>query len=43
MSMLQLAMMGGIPYTRLRDAIFTHPPLAESLNTLFTAPEPAAG
>ena len=43
MSMLQLAMMGGIPYTRLRDAIFAHPTLAESLNTLFAAPEPAAG
>ncbi|HSJ81230.1 MAG TPA: mercuric reductase, partial [Thiobacillus sp.] len=43
MSMLQLAMMGGIPYTRLRDAIFAHPTLAESLNTLFAAPESAAG
>jgi pyruvate/2-oxoglutarate dehydrogenase complex dihydrolipoamide dehydrogenase (E3) component len=41
MAMLQLAMMGGIPYTRLRDAIFAHPTLAESLNTLFAAPEPA--
>ncbi|MGE5321146.1 MAG: mercuric reductase [Hyphomicrobiaceae bacterium] len=35
MAMLQLAMLGGIPYTRLRDAIFAHPTLAESLNTLF--------
>jgi pyruvate/2-oxoglutarate dehydrogenase complex dihydrolipoamide dehydrogenase (E3) component len=43
MSMLQLAMMGGIPYTRLRDAIFAHPTLAESLNTLFAAPQPAEG
>jgi pyruvate/2-oxoglutarate dehydrogenase complex dihydrolipoamide dehydrogenase (E3) component len=42
MAMLQLAMMGGIPYSRLRDAIFAHPTLAESLNTLFAAPEPAA-
>ncbi|MDA8128703.1 MAG: mercuric reductase [Betaproteobacteria bacterium] len=41
MAMLQLAMMGGIPYTRLRDAIFAHPTLAESLNTLFAAVEPA--
>ena len=43
MSMLQLAMLGGIPYPRLRDAVFAHPTLAESLNTLFAAPEAAAG
>jgi len=43
MAMLQLAMMGDIPYTRLRDAIFAHPTLAESLNILFAAPEPAEG
>jgi pyruvate/2-oxoglutarate dehydrogenase complex dihydrolipoamide dehydrogenase (E3) component len=36
MSMLQLAMMGKIPFTTLRDAIFAHPTLAESLNNLFT-------
>ena len=36
MSMLQLAMMGGLPYTTLRDAVFAHPTLAESLNTLFS-------
>lgn len=41
MAMLQLAMMGGIPYTRLRDAVFAHPTLAESLNSLFAAPEAA--
>lgn len=43
MAMLQLAMMGEIPYPRLRDAIFAHPTLAESLNSLFAAPEPVAG
>jgi pyruvate/2-oxoglutarate dehydrogenase complex dihydrolipoamide dehydrogenase (E3) component len=43
MAMLQLAMMGEIPYPRLRDAIFAHPTLAESLNSLFAAPQPAAG
>jgi pyruvate/2-oxoglutarate dehydrogenase complex dihydrolipoamide dehydrogenase (E3) component len=43
MSMLQLAMMGDLPYTRLRDAIFAHPTLAESLNNLFAALEPAEG
>jgi pyruvate/2-oxoglutarate dehydrogenase complex dihydrolipoamide dehydrogenase (E3) component len=36
MAMLQLAMMGKLPYTDLRDAIFAHPTLAESLNNLFT-------
>ena len=36
MSMLQLAMMGKLPYTVLREAVFAHPTLAESLNNLFT-------
>lgn len=36
MAMLQIAMMGKLPYTALRDAIFAHPTLAEALNTLFT-------
>ena len=36
MAMLQIAMMGNLPYTVLRDAIFAHPTLAESLNNLFT-------
>jgi pyruvate/2-oxoglutarate dehydrogenase complex dihydrolipoamide dehydrogenase (E3) component len=36
MSMLQLAMMGKLTYTNLRDAVFAHPTLAESLNNLFT-------
>jgi pyruvate/2-oxoglutarate dehydrogenase complex dihydrolipoamide dehydrogenase (E3) component len=35
MSMIQIAMMGKIPYYTLRDAIFAHPTLAESLNNLF--------
>jgi pyruvate/2-oxoglutarate dehydrogenase complex dihydrolipoamide dehydrogenase (E3) component len=34
-AMLQIAMMGGLPYTALRDGIFAHPTLAESLNNLF--------
>ncbi len=33
---LQIAMMGQLPYTTLRDAVFAHPTLAESLNNLFT-------
>jgi pyruvate/2-oxoglutarate dehydrogenase complex dihydrolipoamide dehydrogenase (E3) component len=34
MSMIQIAMMGWLPYTALRDATFAHPTLAESLNNL---------
>jgi pyruvate/2-oxoglutarate dehydrogenase complex dihydrolipoamide dehydrogenase (E3) component len=36
MAMLQIAMMGRLPYQRLRDDMFAHPTLAESLNNLFT-------
>jgi pyruvate/2-oxoglutarate dehydrogenase complex dihydrolipoamide dehydrogenase (E3) component len=36
MAVFQLAMMGKVPCDRLRDAIFAHPTLAESLNNLFT-------
>jgi pyruvate/2-oxoglutarate dehydrogenase complex dihydrolipoamide dehydrogenase (E3) component len=39
MAVLQMAMMGGVPYTALRDAVFAHPTLAESLNNLFAAME----
>jgi pyruvate/2-oxoglutarate dehydrogenase complex dihydrolipoamide dehydrogenase (E3) component len=35
MAMLQIAMMGKLPYTALRDGVFAHPSLAESLNNLF--------
>jgi pyruvate/2-oxoglutarate dehydrogenase complex dihydrolipoamide dehydrogenase (E3) component len=35
MSMVEIAMMGRLPYTALRDATFAHPALAEGLNTLF--------
>jgi pyruvate/2-oxoglutarate dehydrogenase complex dihydrolipoamide dehydrogenase (E3) component len=35
MSMIEIAMLGGLPYTALRDAVFAHPTLAESLNNLF--------
>jgi pyruvate/2-oxoglutarate dehydrogenase complex dihydrolipoamide dehydrogenase (E3) component len=35
-SMLQVAMMGKLRYTALRDGVFSHPTLAESLNNLFT-------
>ena len=35
MSMLQIAMMGGLRYSQLREAVFAHPTLAESLNNVF--------
>ncbi|HCX28842.1 MAG TPA: FAD-containing oxidoreductase, partial [Blastocatellia bacterium] len=37
MAMFEIAMMAHLPYTVLRDAIFAHPTLAESLNNLFKA------
>ncbi len=39
MAMLEVAMIGKVPYTVLRDAVFAHPTLAESLNNLFTGLE----
>ena len=35
MAMVEIAMMGKLPYTVLRDAIFAHPTLAEAFNNLF--------
>jgi pyruvate/2-oxoglutarate dehydrogenase complex dihydrolipoamide dehydrogenase (E3) component len=37
MAAFEIAMMGKLPYTALRDGIFAHPTLVESLNNLFTA------
>ncbi|HKC89621.1 MAG TPA: mercuric reductase [Blastocatellia bacterium] len=34
MAMVEIAMMGKLPYTVLKDGIFAHPTLAESLNNL---------
>lgn len=39
MSMLEIAMLGDLPYTTLRDGIFAHPTLAESFNNLFASLE----
>jgi pyruvate/2-oxoglutarate dehydrogenase complex dihydrolipoamide dehydrogenase (E3) component len=39
MAMIQIAMMGNLPYTALRDSVFAHPTLAESLNSLFSTVE----
>jgi pyruvate/2-oxoglutarate dehydrogenase complex dihydrolipoamide dehydrogenase (E3) component len=41
-TLFQVAMMGRLPYTALRDAMFSHPTLGESLNNLFAMLEPAA-
>jgi pyruvate/2-oxoglutarate dehydrogenase complex dihydrolipoamide dehydrogenase (E3) component len=35
MAVVQMAMLGKLPYTTVRDTIFTHPTMAESLNLLF--------
>jgi pyruvate/2-oxoglutarate dehydrogenase complex dihydrolipoamide dehydrogenase (E3) component len=35
MAALQIAMMGKLPYTALRDGVFAHPTLAEAFNNLF--------
>lgn len=35
MAMVQIAMMGKLPYTTLENAVFAHPTLAESLNNLW--------
>jgi len=35
MTMIQVAMLGKLTYTDMADAVFTHPLLAEGLNTLF--------
>jgi pyruvate/2-oxoglutarate dehydrogenase complex dihydrolipoamide dehydrogenase (E3) component len=38
MAIVQTAMLGGMPYTALRDAIFIHPTMAEGLVGLFASP-----
>jgi len=35
MAQIEIAMMGRLPYPMLRDGVFAHPTLAESLNNLF--------
>ena len=37
MSTVQLAMLAGVPYTMLRDAMFAHPTMTEGLKALFMA------
>ncbi|HEY2827581.1 MAG TPA: FAD-dependent oxidoreductase [Pirellulales bacterium] len=38
MAVVQTAMMGRLPYTALRDAIYTHPTAAEGLIGMFSSP-----
>jgi pyruvate/2-oxoglutarate dehydrogenase complex dihydrolipoamide dehydrogenase (E3) component len=35
MAVVQTAMIAGLPFTQLRDAILAHPTMAEGLNVLF--------
>jgi hypothetical protein len=35
MTMIQVAMLGKLPYSAMANAVFTHPLLAEGLNTRF--------
>ncbi|MGI8483332.1 MAG: mercuric reductase [Thermomicrobiales bacterium] len=37
MAMIQMAMLGDLPYTALRDGIWAHPTLAEGLSSLFSS------
>jgi pyruvate/2-oxoglutarate dehydrogenase complex dihydrolipoamide dehydrogenase (E3) component len=41
MAAIEVAMMGHLSYTALRDGIFAHPTLCESLNNLFMAMDAA--
>lgn len=43
MAVVQTAMLGKLPYTLLRDAILTHPTMAEGLTVLFTTVPARAG
>jgi dihydrolipoamide dehydrogenase len=42
MSMLQIAMMGKVPYPAIKEGVFAHPTLAESLNNLFMTLDPGS-
>ena len=39
LAVVQMTMLAGLPYTALRDAILTHPTMAEGLNALFSRVE----
>jgi pyruvate/2-oxoglutarate dehydrogenase complex dihydrolipoamide dehydrogenase (E3) component len=41
-AVVQTAMLAGLPYTGLRDAILAHPTMAEGLNALFSQLPPSS-
>ena len=41
-AVVQTAMLAGMPYVGLRDAILAHPTMAEGLGPLFSAVPPSA-
>ena len=43
MAVVQMAMLARLPYTAVRDAILTHPTMAEGLNALFSRIEDTEG
>jgi pyruvate/2-oxoglutarate dehydrogenase complex dihydrolipoamide dehydrogenase (E3) component len=43
MAVVQTAMLAGMPYTGLREAILAHPTMAEGLNALFSVVQPSSG
>jgi len=42
MAVVQTAMLAGLPYTGLRDAILAHPTMTEGLNALFSQLPPSS-
>src|SRR5262249_40116176 len=42
MAVVQTAMLAGLPYTALRDAIHAHPTMSEGLGELFSAVQPSS-
>ena len=42
MAVVQTAMLAGLPYTVLRDAILAQPTMAEGLRTLFSEVQPSS-
>jgi pyruvate/2-oxoglutarate dehydrogenase complex dihydrolipoamide dehydrogenase (E3) component len=40
-SVIQMAMIGGLRYQQVRDAVLTHPTMGEGVNLLFDALDPA--
>jgi pyruvate/2-oxoglutarate dehydrogenase complex dihydrolipoamide dehydrogenase (E3) component len=42
LAVVQMAMLAGFPYTVLRDAVLTHPTMAEGLGPLFSMVPAAA-